>query len=83
VKVGTLPDGFYVEDDGPGIPPDERDGVFGFGHTAKEEEGHGVGLASVRQIAVAHGWEVGVTEGEEGGARFEIKDVEKARLRST
>jgi PAS domain S-box-containing protein len=83
VKVGALPDGFYVEDDGPGIPPDERDGVFGFGHTAKEEEGHGVGLASVRQIAVAHGWEVGVTEGEEGGARFEIKDVEKARLRST
>ena len=79
VKVGTLPDGFYVEDDGPGIPPEKSDDVFGFGHTAKNEEGHGVGLASVRQIAVAHGWEVGVIEGEDGGARFEVRDVEKAR----
>gem|GEM_PF-4805590 len=38
-----------------------------------------ISLAIVRQIAVAHGWEVGVTEGEEGGARFEVRDVEKER----
>ena len=78
VKVGALTDGFYVEDDGPGVPPDEREDIFGFGHTAKDDRGHGVGLASVRQIAVAHGWEIGVTEGEEGGARFVVTDVEKA-----
>ncbi|MDZ7688337.1 MAG: PAS domain S-box protein [Halobacteriales archaeon] len=76
VKVGALPDGFYVEDDGPGIPPEERDEVFGFGYSEKDDEEHGIGLASVRQIAVAHGWEVSVTEGEEGGARFEVRDVE-------
>ena len=79
VQVGVLPDGFYVEDDGPGVPPDKRDDVFGFGYSAKDDRGHGVGLASVRQIAVAHGWEVKVTEGDMGGARFEVRDVEKVR----
>jgi len=78
VKVGALTDGFYVEDDGPGIPPEERDDIFRFGYTAKDERGHGIGLASARQIAVAHGWEVSVTEGEKSGARFVVTDVEKS-----
>jgi len=75
VSVGTLPDGFYVEDDGPGIAEDERDTVFDLGYTTKES-GSGFGLASVRQLVVAHGWEIAATEGSEGGARFEITDVE-------
>ena len=70
-RVGTLPDGFYVEDDGPGIPPDERDDVLKSGVTTSEE-GTGFGLAIVCQIADAHDWGVKIAEGSQGGARFEF-----------
>ncbi|NHN61500.1 MULTISPECIES: PAS domain S-box protein [Halorussus] len=66
------PSGFYVEDDGQGIPPDEREKVFEHGHTTADD-GSGLGLAIVSSIAEAHGWEVGVTDGEAGGARFEVR----------
>jgi two-component system OmpR family sensor kinase len=36
------------------------------------EMGSGLGLAIVRRVAEAHGWSVSVTEGSEGGARFEF-----------
>ncbi|MDR5657711.1 PAS domain S-box protein [Halodesulfurarchaeum sp. HSR-GB] len=75
VRVGALPDGFYVEDDGPGIPEDERESVFEPGHS-NTPDGTGFGLAIVRRIAEAHGWEVHVTEGADGGARFEFRDIE-------
>ncbi|WP_254810308.1 hybrid sensor histidine kinase/response regulator [Natronosalvus amylolyticus] len=67
-------DGFYVEDDGPGIPPEAREKVFDRGHTTAAA-GTGFGLAIVEQIVVAHGWEIGVTESATGGARFEITGV--------
>ncbi|QAU12057.1 PAS domain S-box protein [Halorubrum sp. BOL3-1] len=76
VVVGDLPDGFYVADDGPGIDPDERETVFESGYTTSET-GTGFGLAIVERIAEAHGWEVDVTEGETGGARFEFVDVDR------
>ena len=63
--------GFYVEDDGPGIPPDDRDSVFQTGFTT-DEEGTGFGLAIVQRIADAHGWAVTVGESASGGARFEF-----------
>ncbi|MFP4591495.1 MAG: PAS domain S-box protein [Halobacteriales archaeon] len=69
VTVGDLPDGFYVEDDGPGIPPAIRDEVFKPGCTTVET-GTGFGLSIVHQVAEAHGWTVRVTEGADGGARF-------------
>ena len=65
-------EGFAVEDDGPGIPAAERDDVFEHGFTTSEE-GTGFGLAIVEQIAAAHDWTVSVTEGREGGARFEFR----------
>jgi signal transduction histidine kinase len=72
VSVGTLDrGGFYVEDDGPGIPEDIRGEVFGSGFTT-DEEGTGFGLAIVEEIVEAHGWAIRATEGREGGARFEI-----------
>ena len=79
VTVGELEDhdGFYVEDDGPGIPPDERAAVFDRGHTSAAS-GTGFGLAIVGEVLEAHGWEVDVTEGSAGGARFEITGVEVA-----
>lgn len=75
VTVGELDDGFYVEDDGPGIPEAERDDVFEAGHTTSEE-GTGFGLSIVQQIVEAHGWSIRVTESASGGARFEITGAE-------
>ena len=74
VRVGPLDfaDGFYVEDDGPGIPPDDRDSVLERGYTTADD-GTGFGLAIVAQIAEGHGWSVSITDGSEGGARFEFR----------
>jgi PAS domain S-box-containing protein len=73
VRVGDLADGsgFYVEDDGPGVPPAERERIFEYGHSTAAE-GTGLGLAIVQQIAEAHGWTVAAVESQSGGARFEI-----------
>ncbi len=73
VRVGALEDGFYVEDDGPGIPEADRERVFERGVTGGG--GTGLGLDIVEQIADAHGWEVTATESEGGGARFEFSGV--------
>jgi PAS domain S-box-containing protein len=75
VTVGSLPDGFYVADDGVGIPADERGTVFETGYST-DEEGTGFGLSIVSQIADSHGWEVRLTEADQGGARFEFTGVE-------
>jgi signal transduction histidine kinase len=76
VRVGrTADDGIYVEDTGPGIPEAERDVVFEPGHTSASD-GTGFGLTIVKRIAEAHGWEVAVVDGADGGARFEFIGVE-------
>ena len=74
VTVGALADGFYVEDDGPGIPEDAWDSVFDVGYSTAED-GSGLGLSIVEQVADAHGWTVRLTDASEGGARFEIRGV--------
>ena len=71
ITVGALSDGFYVEDDGPGIPESDRDTVFKQGYSTADS-GAGLGLAIVRRIADGHDWSITVTESDEGGARFEI-----------
>jgi PAS domain S-box-containing protein len=78
VAVGSLEGGFYVEDDGPGIPPGEREAAFESGYSTAEN-GTGFGLQIVEQIADAHGWRVQVTAAEDGGARFEVTPAEPAR----
>jgi signal transduction histidine kinase len=77
VTMGALETGFYVEDDGPGIPPDERKTVFESGYSTADH-GMGFGLKIVAQVTEAHGWDVEVTEGTAGGARFEITGVTMA-----
>ncbi|MBX0322973.1 response regulator [Halomicroarcula sp. F13] len=77
VTVGDCPGGFYVADDGPGIPEADREKVFESGYSTRTD-GTGFGLAIVEQIAGAHGWDVRVTESADGGARFEITGVETA-----
>lgn len=78
VTVGDLPDGFYVEDDGPGIPENERGRILDPGYSTSET-GTGFGLSIVRDIAVAHGWEITVVSGVEKGARFEFAGVRNAK----
>jgi two-component system OmpR family sensor kinase len=74
VSVGPLDGGFFVADDGRGVPVDERDAVFEQGYTTTDG-GTGFGLAIVREIAEAHGWTVELAESESGGARFEFVGV--------
>jgi len=78
IRVGTVSDGFYVEDDGPGIPKEKRDEVFERGHSSREE-GTGLGLSIADAIGEAHGWDLSVTEGRAGGARFEIRGTAENR----
>ena len=74
VRVGALDAhcGFYVEDDGTGIPVAVRDHVFEVGVTT-DDDGMGFGLAVVRSIAEAHDWSVEALESDAGGARFEFR----------
>ncbi|QAU14155.1 PAS domain S-box protein [Halorubrum sp. BOL3-1] len=74
VEVGSLPDGFYVADTGPGIPVEKREDVFEEGYS-ESQDGTGFGLAIVKQIVEAYGWKIRITDGQEGGARFEIFGV--------
>jgi len=73
LTAGVLPDedGLYIEDDGPGIPPEKRERVFEKGHTTRKD-GSGFGLAIVERIVDAHGWDIHIADGEAGGARFEV-----------
>ncbi len=64
--------GFAIEDDGNGIPATDRDSLFEFGYTT-DDDGTGIGLAVVKRIIEAHGWQVTVATREGGGAKFEIK----------
>ena len=75
VRVGPLEHGFYVEDTGEGIPPEERDSVFDHGYTTGYS-GSGVGLTIVSRIAQAHNWDITLTDSSEGGARFEFRSTE-------
>jgi PAS domain S-box-containing protein len=76
VTVGLLDDdaGFYVADDGDGLPDDARD-VFEAGYTTGAS-GTGLGLAIVERIANEHGWSVTVRDAAAGGARFEFEGVQ-------
>lgn len=75
VTVGNLNAGFYIEDDGCGIPKNEYDDVFTPGYS-NSEDGTGFGLSIVKQVVAAHGWEIRLTESATGGVRFEITGVD-------
>ena len=72
VTVGGLEDGFFIEDDGQGVPEADRDRIFEDGYSTSSE-GTGFGLSIVSGIVDDWGWEITVTESADGGARFEIR----------
>ncbi|SEW15527.1 sensor histidine kinase [Halobacterium jilantaiense] len=77
VTVDSLDDGFIVADDGPGIPEAERETVFDRGYTTNDD-GTGFGLAIIRDIADAHGWQVSLSESPDGGLQVSVTGVRTA-----
>lgn len=70
VTVGLEPDlgGFYVADDGPGLPTDVRERL-----NAGEFTDGGLGVNIVRTIADRHEWSLEASESEDGGAEFTFR----------
>ena len=62
-----------VADDGPGVPPQQRDAIFERYHRGTLSSGTGLGLAIVGEIAALHGGSVSVGDAPEGGALFTVQ----------
>ena len=61
-----------VADDGPGIPPGERDKLF-LPYYSTKQRGSGLGLAIVRRIVAEHGGAIDVADNVPRGTRFVIE----------
>ena len=77
MRVSCTPSGergarIVVDDAGPGIPEGRCADLFKLFHSTKEG-GTGVGLAFCRKVIEAHGGSLRLTDGELGGACFEIE----------
>lgn len=74
VTVALLPQGktalLIVEDDGPGVPVDDRTRIFQ-AYFSTKSGGTGLGLALVKKVFDAHGGSIRCEEAQQGGARFE------------
>ena len=77
VRWEQRPDGvcIIVDDDGPGIPPSERENIFAPFYRADQSRsrhsgGVGMGLAIVYHIIESHGGSIRVSDAELGGASF-------------
>ena len=70
---------FVVRDEGPGVPPDQRQQIFGkyvrlgTGRDDRIREGRGLGLAFARLAAEAHAGAIWVDDAEPRGARFHVR----------
>ena len=72
IRVGATDEGFYVADDGDGVPADVRGQIFEHGFTTADD-GTGLGLSIVAEIVAAHDWSIEVGDSEAGGARFDVR----------
>lgn len=62
-----------VDDDGAGIPPEERQHIFEpFARLDRENTGYGLGLAIVQQVMQSHGGKAWADQSTMGGARFTL-----------
>jgi two-component system sensor histidine kinase TctE len=64
-----------VEDNGPGIPLDQRERVFERFHRipGNNQPGSGLGLAIVQEVVMRHGAQVEIDDGQDGGSLFRIR----------
>ena len=90
VTVSMTADGFTVDDDGPGIPPDEQAAVFARHYRSDRSPsrhiGTGLGLAIVGELVTAMGGAVGVQSprpGANSGTRFTVSLRTTPSSRST
>lgn len=74
VTIGELADGFYISDDGQGLPEGEPDALIKYGMSTKTN-GTGLGLSIANEVAQNHDWTLTVRDGDDGGARFEVSGV--------
>jgi PAS domain S-box-containing protein len=74
VRTGLTETGFYVADDGPGIPEEQADRILDYGYTTSAD-GTGLGLSIVETMAGSHGWTIQLDQEYEEGARFLFTDV--------
>ncbi|RPE81215.1 sensor histidine kinase [Vulcaniibacterium tengchongense] len=74
VRVEVRPDGFAVQDLGPGVAPADRPKLFErfWRGGSRDGEGAGLGLAICLEICLAHGWTIALDPGCEPGARFVV-----------
>jgi PAS domain S-box-containing protein len=90
VLFDAAPDAMFLVDDAGRVrlANDRTSDVFGYDPAELEgspverlvtestrPDGTGLGLVIVREVATAHGWTVSITEGRDGGARFEFSGV--------
>ncbi len=62
-----------IEDDGKGIPDEQKEKVFEKGFTTDDERGTGLGMFLVKTLLEIYGGEIEVKDSELGGARFDVK----------
>ncbi|EMA64030.1 signal-transducing histidine kinase [Halorubrum distributum JCM 13561] len=62
-----------IADNGPGIPEDQRDEVFGKGEKGLDSPGAGIGLYLVRSLVEIYGGDVWVEDNEPKGAVFVVQ----------
>ncbi|MGM0397854.1 MAG: ATP-binding protein [Halobacteriota archaeon] len=74
IWVGETEDGFFIEDDGPGVPRSDRQSVLESGFTTTDGSS-GLGLSIVSTIATAHDWTVRIESGRRGGAKLVFDGV--------
>jgi signal transduction histidine kinase len=60
------------DDNGPGVPEQDREQIFDLFFSTKGSKGTGLGLAVTQKIAQEHGGRVEVLSGEWGGALFRL-----------
>lgn len=80
IRVGPLGTGeatsrgFFIADDGTGIPEEDRQRVLEDGYTTSED-GTGLGLSIISGISESHGWHMQITDSHTGGAQIEISGI--------
>lgn len=75
ITVGDLEHGFFVADDGKGVPRSNREEIFEAGYTTARD-GTGLGLNIVEQVVEEHDWTIAIGESADGGAQFDIQGVD-------
>ncbi|MFB6215951.1 MAG: sensor histidine kinase, partial [Candidatus Aenigmatarchaeota archaeon] len=62
-----------IEDDGRGIPDDEKERVFDKGYTTDQARGTGLGMFLVKTLLEIYGGSIEIKDSDLGGARFDVR----------